>query len=162
MYAGIKKFTQIDLVKKLIVRKGCIFSGRPRFDSLGLNNQGAPVAKTTSATLAAADIFGGLLTGNQGAGGAAAYTLPLAVDLENYLQSIFGPLGGAAGDSFDFSVINISTVAAEDITMTTNTGWTLVGNMVLQESAAATGALSAGRFRVRRTAANAYTLYRIA
>ncbi|TIW28678.1 MAG: hypothetical protein E5V63_04145 [Mesorhizobium sp.] len=119
--------------------------------------QAAPAAKTTSTTLTAAELLGGLLTGNQGAAGAAAYTLPLATDLETALLAIRPDL--ANNDAFDFNVINISTVAAETITMTTNTGWTLVGDMIL--AANATGDESVGRFRARRTAANTYTLYRV-
>lgn len=118
--------------------------------------QAAQAAKTTSTTLTAAELLGGLITGNQGAAGAAAYTLPLATDLDLATPSDVG-----TDEAFEFSVINISTVAAEDITMTTNTGWTLVGNMVIQESAAATGALSVGTFRARRTGAGAWTLYRV-
>ncbi len=124
--------------------------------SAKLFNQGAQAAKTTSTTLTAAEIFGGLITGNQGAAGAATYTLPLAADVDTLLTA------AAANDAFDFSVINISTVAAEDITIATNTGWTLVGNMVITESAAASGANSVGRFRARKTGAGAWTLYRIA
>ena len=120
--------------------------------------QAAPAAKTTSTTLTAAELLGGLITGNQGAAGAAAYTLPLATDLETALLALRPDL--VNNDAFDFGVINISTVAAETITMTTNTGWTLVGDMVL--AANATGDESVGRFRARRTAANTYTLYRVA
>lgn len=123
-----------------------------------LFTQAAPAAKTTSTTLTAAELTGGLITGNQGAAGAAAYTLPLATAMETALVASYPSL--ANDNAFDFSVINISTVAAETITMTTNTGWTLVGDMVL--AANATGDESVGTFRVRRTAANTYTLYRVA
>lgn len=162
MYAGWKKFTSIELVRQLLFKKGSVIQGAYRNEASQLGSQGAQAAKTTSTTLTAAELLGGIITGNQGAAGAAAYTLPLATDLEKVLAARFGPLPLAGGQAFDFYVINISAVAAEDITVTTNTGWTLVGNMVLQESAAATGALSSGQFRVRRTAANAYTLFRMA
>lgn len=125
-----------------------------------LGKQGTPAAKTVSATLTAAELLTGLITGNQGAAGAAAYTLPLATDLEVALVAAYPGL--QIDDAFDFNVINISTVAAEDITMTTNTGWTLVGSMLVIEQAAGNPAGSNGSFRVRRTAANTYTLYRIA
>jgi hypothetical protein len=121
--------------------------------------QAAPAAKTTSVTLTAAELIGGLITGNQGAAGAAAYTLPLATDLETALIAIYPGLQN--DDAFDFTVINISTVAAEDITMTTNTGWTLVGEMVVPSNDTAGVAPSNGVFRARRTAANTYTLYRV-
>jgi hypothetical protein len=125
-----------------------------------LKTQAAQAAKTTSTTLTAAELLTGIITGNQGAAGAAAYTLPLATDFETALLALSPDLKN--NDSFDFSVINISAVAAEDITMTTNTGWTLVGSMVLEAREATQVQMSQGLFRARRTAANTYTLYRLA
>ena len=118
--------------------------------------QGAPTAQTTSATLTAAALISGIITANEGATGAASYTLPTAADLQTALPSAF-----ANDDAFDFSVINISTVAGEDATLLTAAGWTLVGSMVV-ESFDADRARSSGRFRARRTASNTFTLYRIA
>jgi hypothetical protein len=118
--------------------------------------QGAPAAKTTSVTLTAAELLAGIVTGNQGASGAAAYTLPLASAMDTAFPSL------QVDEGFDFFVINLSTVAAEDITMTTNTGWTLVGNMLVIESAAGNPAGSNGHFRVRKTGASLYSLYRVA
>lgn len=122
--------------------------------------QAAPAAKTTSTTLTAAELLGRLITGNQGGGAGASYTLPLATDLETALLAVHPGLQN--DDAFDFNVINISTVAAEDITIVTNTGWTLVGSMLVIEQAAGNPGGSNGHFRARRTAANTYTLYRIA
>lgn len=116
--------------------------------------QGAPHAATTSATLTAANILTGIITVNQGAGASSAQQLPLATAMDTALPRF------AAGDAFDFSVINISTVAAEDASITTNTGWTLAGNMDIASNAAATDK-SAGRFRARKTGAGAWTLYRL-
>ncbi len=118
--------------------------------------QGTPTAKTTSATLTAAEVLTGIITGNQGAAGAASYQLPTASALQTAM-----PAALTDDDAFDFVVINISTVAAEDITITTNTGWTLVGSMVV-ESRDSDRAQSSGIFRARRTASNTFTLYRIA
>lgn len=164
MFAGWKKFTQIELVKQLLFKKGSVIAGAIRFDQTlrPLFAQATPAAKTVTTTLTAAELLTGIITGNQGGGAAASYTLPLAADLEKALQALLGALPAAGNQSFDFSVINISTVVAEDITVVTNTGWTLVGNMVVQEGAAATGSLSTALFRARRTAANTFTLYRIA
>ncbi len=120
----------------------------------GETQQGAPAALTTSATMTAANLLAGIITSNQGASGAAAYQLPLAADLDAALPYF------AVNDAFDFSLIGISTDAAEDATITTNTGWTLVGSMVVASNAAATDK-SAGQFRARKTAAGAWTLYRI-
>lgn len=116
--------------------------------------QGTPTAATVSATLTVAEILVGIVTINEGAAGASAQQLPLATAMDTAL-----PLFGA-NSSFDFSVINISTVAAEDATVTTNTGWTLVGSMAIQSNDAVTSK-SAGQFRARRTAAGAWTLYRV-
>lgn len=124
----------------------------------GLTLQPAPVAKTVSTTLLASDLIAKLITGNQGGGAAASYQLPLASDFEVAFAATVGPLPDNA--AWQFSVLNISTVAAEDITITANTGWTLVGSMVVTEQASASPANSVGRFIARRTAANTYTLYR--
>lgn len=120
-----------------------------------LHKQGAPAAKTTSTTLTAAEILGGIVTGNQGAAGTANYQLPTCSDLDAAVPD------AAADDSFDFSLINLSTVAAEDVTITTNTGWTLNGEMTV-ESNDADRAASSGRFRARKTGSAAWSLYRLA
>lgn len=117
-------------------------------------NQGAPAAKTVSATLTAAEILSKIITVNQGSAGASALQLPLATDLDVALPT------SVAGDAFDFSLINISTVAAEAASLTTNTGWTLVGDMDVAANSAIT-TKSAGRLRARKTAAGAWTLYRL-
>lgn len=119
-----------------------------------LVKQGTPTAKTVSATLTAAEVLAGIITVNQGGGAGSALQLPTAAAMDTALPQ------SAADDAFDFSVINISTVAAEDATITTNTGWTLVGNIDIASNAAATDK-SAGRFRARKTGAGAWTLYRL-
>ena len=124
------------------------------FNLLSTQTQGAQTAKTTSATLTAAEISAGIITVNQGAGAVSALQLPLATSMDTGFPQL------DAGDAFDFSLINISTVAAEDASITTNTGWTLVGNMDVASNAAAADK-SAGRFRARKTATAAWTLYRL-
>lgn len=116
--------------------------------------QGAPTAKTVSSTMTAADMLAGIITVLQGAGAASAQQLPLATAMDTALPAF------VANDAFDFSVINTSATAAEAASITTNTGWTLVGDMDIQANSAAT-TKSAGRFRARKTAAGAWTLYRI-
>lgn len=122
--------------------------------SITLVPQGAPTAKTTSATLTAAEVLAGIITVNQGAAGTSAQQLPTAAALDTALPY------AAAGDAYDFSVINISTNAAEDASLTTNTGWTLVGSMDV-ESDDNDRARSSGGFRARKTGAAAWTLYRL-
>ena len=122
--------------------------------SIKLVKQSAPTAKTTDATLTAAELQTGIITVNQGAAGTSSLTLPLAADMDTAFPD------AASGDAFDFSVINTSSVAAEDATLITNTGWTLVGEMTV-ESNDADRAGSSGRFRARRTGSGAWTLYRL-
>lgn len=123
--------------------------------SVRLMPQGAPAAKTTSATLTAAEVLTGIITVLQGAAGASAQQLPLASAMDTAFPD------AAAGDAFDFSVINTSVVDAEDASLTTNTGWTLVGNMDIPAYSAAGSLNSSGRFRARKTGTALWTLYRI-
>lgn len=126
----------------------------------GLRTQPAPAAKTVSTTLTAAEMLTGIITGNQAGGAAATYTLPTGTAWETALLARFGSVSN--DDAFDFYVINLSTVAAEDITIAAGTGWTLVGSALVIEQAAGNPGGSNGHFRARRTAANTYTLYRVA
>lgn len=121
---------------------------------VNISTQGAPSAQTTSATLSTSDLAAGLITANQGASGAATYTLPSGSNMD----STFGNM--KVNSSFDFSVINISTTSGETATLAAGTGWTLVGNPTVVANTAAT-AQSVGAFRVRKTGDAAYTLYRI-
>ncbi len=122
--------------------------------SVRMVHQGTPTAATVSATLTAAQMLAGIITVNQGGAGASALQLPLATAMDTALPD------SAAGDAFDFSVINISTTAAESASLTTNTGWTLVGDLDFAANSAAT-TKSAGRLRARKTGTGAWTLYRL-
>lgn len=104
--------------------------------------QGAPAAYTTDTTATAADITNGLIT----VSGTLSLTLPLATDLDALL------LNAPVNSSFQFSVISIG---ANTATVVTNTGWTTVGLLTILTTAAQ-------RFLARKTAAGAWTLYRIA
>lgn len=109
----------------------------------GETQQGAPATLNATGTLTAAQIQTGIITSTAAA--AVAATLPLAAAMDTLF-------GFVANDAFDFSVVDTGGAAA--ITMTTNTGWTLVGSMVVAQS-------TSGRFRARKTAAGAWTLYRL-
>lgn len=143
---------------KALVADANVGVGAFRESGRNLRKQAAPAAKTTTTTLTAAEIMAGLLTANQGAAGAATYTMPLGTDLETALIAAFPGLQN--DDSFDFTIVNISTVAAEDVTVAGNTGTTAVGNMTIASNAAVTDQ-AWGTFRVRRTAADTYSFYRI-
>jgi hypothetical protein len=154
-----KRINELIITRSLNMQ-GSSLLGKFRQADSSLVKQGAPAAKTTSTTLTAAEILGGLLTGNQGGGGAATYTMPLGADIEATLKRDHPEL--ANDDSFDFTIINISVVAAEDITLATNTGLTLVGSLVIEAREATQVQMSSGTFRCRRTAAGTFSVYRVA
>lgn len=123
-------------------------NGVVRENGVVLRAQGAPNAQTVSALLTAANILTGIITVAQGASGASALQLPLATAMDTALPT------SVAGDSFDFSVVNTSVTSGETSSVTTNTGWTLVGSM-------AQAITTSARFRARKTATGAWTLYRL-
>lgn len=125
-------------------------------------DQPVAAAKTVSTTLTAAELLTGIITVAQGAGAASALQLPTGTDLDT-ATATKGAGGTAlvATDSFNFFVINTSTVAAESASLTTNTGWTLIGNTdVLANSDATTK--SSAWFRATKRGAATWTLYRLA
>lgn len=113
-----------------------------------LGNQPAPASIAAgAATLTAAQITGGIVLGNPGAS-AAAYTLPTAALLDALL------VNAKVDSSFDFSVINVDGNTSGVITMTAGTGWTIVGLATIAATAGTTH-----RYRCRKTATGAWTLY---
>lgn len=110
----------------------------------------APATATASATLTASQVLNGILLGSPGSS-AASYQLPTVATLEAGISS------AGVGDSFDFSVVNVDGSGSGVITLTTNTGWTLVGLMTVVATAG-----TAQMFRARKTGSGAWTLYRIA
>ena len=108
----------------------------------------APATATDTATLTAAQVLNGIILSTPTA--AAAYTLPTVADLEAALSS------ANVGSTVDFVVINLAS-SDYDITMTTNTGWTVTGGgvVVVQEA-------SSAQFRARKTGTGTWQLYRIA
>jgi hypothetical protein len=123
-----------------------------------LRRQRAPAAVTSSTTLATnSQILNvdGMITVNPGGGVNSDLTLPAASTFQNSIA-----VSNAVDDGFDIWIINTSTNAAETATVLTNTGWTLVGNMVIQPNSSASNRSSAA-FRARRTGTNTFTLYRI-
>lgn len=123
-------------------------AGVIRHESIVLNNQGAASAVNAAATLTAAQILAAIITSNPS--GAINLQLPLATAMDTAL-----PTSGA-GDAFDFSMISLAG-STNLPTITTNTGWTLVGNMTFTAVAG-----NAGRFRAAKTGAGAWTLFRLA
>jgi hypothetical protein len=114
-----------------------------------LGYQAAPASLTVSATLTSAQLTNGIILGNPGTS-AASYQLPTVATLEADVSS------AKIGSTFDFSVINVDGSSSGVISLTTNTGWTLVGLMTVVATAG-----TAQAFRARKTADGAWTLYRI-
>jgi hypothetical protein len=110
-----------------------------------------PTTATDSATLTAAQLTNGIIIGTPTT--TAAYTLPLATDLDALLTN------SKPGSNFDFRVINTTTAGV--ITMTTNTGWTIgsSGSQGLMTVAATAGTVRS--FRARKTSDGAWALYAI-
>ena len=108
----------------------------------------APATATDTATLTAAQVLNGIILATPTA--AAAYTLPTVANLEAALSSAI------VGNTVDFVVVNLAS-SNYDITMTTNTGWTVTGGgvVVVQEA-------SSAQFRARKTGTGTWQLYRIA
>jgi hypothetical protein len=100
-------------------------------------------AVNATATLTVAQLLGQIITSTTAA--AVAATLPTATIFD--AGSSFD-----IGDWVDVSVIN--TGGANAFTMTTAAGWTLVGNMVVALS-------TSSQFRIMKTAAAAFTCFRI-
>lgn len=108
--------------------------------------QGAPadIADGGSMIATAANVLTGIITATPTTG--RSIQMPTGANLDLATE-------WAIGDSFDFSVI---TLAAFALTITVNTGVTIVG------SAATAGTSGASaRFRLRKTAADTFVVYRI-
>lgn len=109
----------------------------------------APQTATATATLTAAQIVGGMLVANPGTS-AATYTLPTAALIEAAVPN------ATVGSTFDLSIVNIGTSSGA-VTLATATGLTDGGNAFT-----AVAVTSSAMFRFRKTADNAYTVYKIA
>jgi hypothetical protein len=120
--------------------------------------QPAPAAKTSTTTLTAAELLTGLITSNPGGAAAATYTTPTGTQIETAMKALKGTWD--VDDSFIFSVVNISTNAADAVTIAAGAGVTLVGDMTLAPVVVGDG--SSGIFLARKTAVNAVSIYRLA
>ena len=111
----------------------------------------APVEVTTAATLTAAQVLNGLILANSGITAASVtYTLPTVADLELTLSN-----SDKVGTSFTFRLVNLGTSSGTAI-IATNTGWTITGSLTMTVPVT-TGA----QFVARKSAAGAWTLYRV-
>jgi hypothetical protein len=106
-------------------------------------NQPAQTSKAAAATLTIAELLTGII---QYTGALATLTMPTGTLIEGGVPATF-----PVDMSFDFSVINTGSGTA---TLGTAAGLTLTGSMAVT-------AATSGMFRVRKTATNTYTVYRI-
>lgn len=104
----------------------------------------APTAKSAIATLTAAEVAAGIVSTT---GTSYTVTLPTGTELDTYFTGV-----PTTNIGFDFSVVN---TASGTVTIAVGvSGMTSLGTLTV---ATATSA----RFRLRRTAANTYVLYRL-
>ncbi len=118
--------------------------GDGNLNELRLSYYATPLTATSTATLTVAQLIGGILVANPSTS-AAAYTLPLATDLDAVL------VNAHIGSAFTLIIVNLGTSSGV-ITMTTNTGWTLSGLATIAIT-------SSAQYIARKTAAGAWTLY---
>ena len=117
----------------------------------------APLTETgtTTVTLTAAEVTGGILIANPGTTG-TTYTMPIVVT-SGGTTGVNDLISSAkVGSTFNWSVINIGTTTG-DITLAagTGTGWTIVGSLTIDNETSAS-------FVARKTSDTTWTLYRIA
>ena len=98
-------------------------------------------------TMTAADLIGGIILRNTNGAGRA----DLVPTVASLFTAVGEPKGDISGLSFEF-VIRNTAGAAETITVTTNTGWTLSGTMTIAQN-------NSKRFKVVFTSPTAATLY---
>ena len=105
-------------------------------------NQAAPAAVNTTTTITAANLKTGIITSTTAA--AVTMTLPTGTDIEAGFSGIYTNM------TFEFSVIN---TGPNTLTVGAN-GNTTVGSLTV-------ATLTSARYALRRTGANAFTLYRL-
>lgn len=124
--------------------------GDGNLNELTLGYAAAPQTATTTATLTAAQITGGMLVANPGSGSAATYTLPTAASVDAIVSS------AKVGSTFDLNIINIGT-SSGTATLALGTGFTDGGNALT-----AVAVTASALFRFRKTGDAAYTVYKVA
>ena len=141
-----------------LTRRGIVSSDTEvLITGLFCKHQGAPTAMTTAATITAAALIGGIITATHTAGATQAYTLPTGALLDAALTSHM-----VNNSSFDFTIINLSVAAADTITLTASAGITIVGQAIIDAAENyVSWYLGSGTFRVRKTAADTFVVYRI-
>lgn len=110
----------------------------------------APVSVTATATLTVAQVLNGLILANSGVTSSQTYTLPTVTDLEATLVN-----SDRIGTTFSFRVVNLGTSSGTAV-IAAGTGWTVSGSLTMTIPVTTGATLIA-----RKTAAGAWTLYRV-
>ena len=116
---------------------------------LRIGYSAAAQTATSTATLTAAQITGGVLVANPSTS-AATYTLPSGTDIDNVVTS------ATVGSTFDLAIVNTGT-SSGTVTLSLGTGLTDGGNATV-----AIAITSSALFRFRKTADGAYSVTKIA
>jgi hypothetical protein len=123
--------------------------GDGNLNELTLGYAAVPQTATSTATLTAAQVTGGILTANPSTT-AATYTLPTASAIDAVVTS------AKPGSTFTLNVINTGT-SSGTVTLATATGLTDGGNAFV-----AVAITSSAQFTFRKTADGAWTVYKTA
>lgn len=118
--------------------------------------QPVPTAETTAVTLTIAKLLTGIITATHTVGATQAYTLPTGALIDAWPAFNIG-------DSFDWSLINLSAAALDTVTVTADTGHTIVGNPIVQSAHSSTGGVygNSSLWRTKKTAASVFVSYRL-
>jgi hypothetical protein len=127
--------------------------GDGNLNEVQIRTQATPATATVSATLTTAQLLNGIILGTPTTT-AAAYTLPLAADLDNAVSS------AKVNSCFDFTVVNTNGSGSGVITITTNTGWS-IGSSGSQGLMTVTTAGTAQIYRAVKTGDGTWSLYRV-
>lgn len=124
--------------------------------NVNLQYQGAPATANAAGTVTAATLFAGIITVTQSTGATIAVNLTPGATLDAAGEF-------AVGDSFEYTLINLSAAAADTATVTAGTGHTIVGEPLVQASHSTTGEIygTSATFRCRKTAADTFISYRV-
>lgn len=123
--------------------------GDGNLNELVIGYSAAPQTATSTATLTAAQVTGGMLVANPSTS-AAVYTLPTAAAIDAVVTS------AKVGSTFNLSIVNTGT-SSGTVTLAAGTGITDGGN-ALVAVAITTSAL----FTFRKTGDGAWTVYKVA
>lgn len=107
----------------------------------------------TTVTLTAAQAASGLLIANPGTT-ATAYYLPIVVTAGGVTGINDVVSSAKVGSTFGLTIVNIGTTTG-DVTVTAGTGWTVVGNAVVDNE-------TSGQFLARKTSDTTWSIYRTA